>query len=281
MTDLSRRWRRLLLPAVVLLLCPPAGAIIIRHDKGVGSYLASEAQFPAVFYLEQQGNRKVCVATLIDPSWAITAAHCVTETRLLQTLAGGEEFAVRVAGRQRRIGSLVIHPAYANAGDGEVDLALLRFTVPVDSPIPIPLYDRPDEHGQVAHILGWGYFGLGTTGREYADGQFRMAQNRLEVLGNRLQMRFDDPRAPGNQVLELEGMPGLGDSGGPALVRTAEGWALAGVAVGELMGMDFSEETQGIYGSVAIYERISSQQDWIEATMAGFAVDRVAAPPAG
>jgi secreted trypsin-like serine protease len=59
-------------------------------------------------------------------------------------------------------------------------------------------------------------------------------------------------------------MPGLGDSGGPALIETDTGYRLAGIAVGEVRGEDFSEETQGKYGSVAIYERVTQHIEWIE-----------------
>jgi hypothetical protein len=48
------------------------------------------------------------------------------------------------------------------------------------------------------------------------------------------------------------------------LLETVAGYRLAGVAVGEIEGSDFSEETQGKYGSVAIYERVSQHLDWIE-----------------
>ena len=49
------------------MLLPGAQAIVIRHDTGYSRHAASEAQFPAVFWLEQRSQRKVCVATLIDP----------------------------------------------------------------------------------------------------------------------------------------------------------------------------------------------------------------------
>jgi len=59
-------------------------------------------------------------------------------------------------------------------------------------------------------------------------------------------------------------MLGLGDSGGPALITTASGLRLAGVAVGQLLNVGYDEETQGRYGAIAIYERISSHITWIE-----------------
>ncbi len=92
----------------------------------------------------------------------------------------------------------------------------------------------------------------------------RLAQNRITVAARRLRIEFEDPRLSNSEALELEGMPSLGDSGGPLLIASETGFSLAGVAVGESKGADFSEETQGKYGSVAIYERISLHLDWIE-----------------
>jgi secreted trypsin-like serine protease len=64
--------------------------------------------------------------------------------------------------------------------------------------------------------------------------------------------------------LPLEGMPSLGDSGGPALLENENGVFLVGITVGEVTVNGFSEETQGEYGSVAVYENVALQLDWIE-----------------
>ena len=37
--------------------------------------------------------------------------------------------------------------------------------------------------------------------------------------------------------------------------------------MGEVEGADFSEETQGKYGAIAIYERLSRHISWIEAVI--------------
>ena len=68
--------------------------------------------------------------------------------------------------------------------------------------------------------------------------------------------------------LPTEGMLGLGD-GGPAFITTASGSRLAGVAVGQLLNVDYDEETQGRYGAIAIYERVSSHITWIESVING------------
>ena len=92
----------------------------------------------------------------------------------------------------------------------------------------------------------------------------RLANNRISVAERYLRFVFDDPRVPDSESLPLEGMPSLGDSGGPALILGEIGASLAGIAVGQIQGEDYEEETQGKYGAVAVYERISSHIDWIE-----------------
>lgn len=238
-------------------------AIIIRHDVGPASYEVRNSEYPAVFFLERQGNRRVCVATVIHKQWALTAAHCLQETLLGNSIENGLRYSVEVGNKPRQIDAVIVHPDYDTNSDADVDLALLRFRESSATPSPMPLQLDENELGEIVTILGWGYFGLGTTGRQYSDGSFRIASNRITEAGRRLRVVFDDPRDRAKLALPLEGMPGLGDSGGPALLRSGIGLTLAGITVGEIEGEDFSEETQGKYGSVAIYERVSRHLDWI------------------
>jgi hypothetical protein len=62
-------------------------------------------------------------------------------------------------------------------------------------------------------------------------------------------------------------MPSLGDSGGPALIYFKGQPYVVGITVGEIMGADFSEETQGRYGSVAVYEDVRLHRDWLHAVI--------------
>ena len=241
--------------------------IIIRHDVGQSAYETRSIDYPAVFFLERQGVRKVCVATLIARQWALTAAHCTEETSLGVATARGGTFAVEVAGQSREIDLVVKHPRYQQGAVDDIDLALIRFKTPLASPSPITLNMAKDELSKVVTIVGWGYFGIGTLGRQYADGRMRYATNRISQSGRYLRYRFDDPREAASASLPTEGMLGLGDSGGPALIATASGSRLAGVAVGQLLNVDYDEETQGRYGAIAIYERVSSHITWIESVI--------------
>jgi len=245
-------------------LLPVSHGIIVRHDVASSDYEVRAIDYPSVFFLERQGSRKVCVATVIHPQWALTAAHCAEETLLGDTVAAGRRFAVDVANRSREIDLVITHPDYDQQSASDIDLALLRFSSPSPSPRPVPLQTSSTELGEVVTLVGWGYFGIGTLGRQYSDGRMRRANNRVTVAERYLRFEFDDPRDREAESLSLEGVPGLGDSGGPAFIENSTGLALAGIAVGQIKGSDFSEETQGKYGAVAIYERVSRHIDWIE-----------------
>lgn len=259
--------RRIPSIAIALLLASSfvisSHAIIIRHDKGYARYFAKESNYPQVFYVEKQYDHKVCVATLIHPRWAVTAAHCSEETSLGARLERGEKFPVSIANQASYVDKLVIHPNYEPGSVTEVDLALIRLSEALEFPRPVKMHDKEDELGRVVTLLGWGFFGLGTTGRDYDNGKFRFAHNRITEAGRRLVFRFENPMDLESGALEFEGVPGLGDSGGPALLETDQGFTLAGVAVGELMRAGYDRESQGKYGAVVIYERLSQHRDWI------------------
>jgi hypothetical protein len=50
-------------------------------------------------------------------------------------------------------------------------------------------------------------------------------------------------------------------------METDDGIIVAGIAIGEIEGVGYTEENQGRYGSIAIYERISMHADWIKSVI--------------
>ena len=241
--------------------------IIVRHDVAPGEYEIKSSDVPAVFFIERQGISRICAATLIHARWALTAAHCIDETSLGDTVNNGRRYVVEVGNQSREIDAVVIHPGFDDSKNPEVDLALLRFRNESVIPRPIEPYVDANENGEIVTLIGWGYFGLGTIGRQFDDGVKRRAKNRISSADDRLHFVFDDPRGGNGMVLPLEGTLGLGDSGGPALIETSTGVRLAGIAIGEVAGDQFSEETQGKYGSIAVYERVSLHLDWINSIL--------------
>jgi secreted trypsin-like serine protease len=264
------RWRQALpLLAAAGLLVPalPAAGIVIRHDRADIQYVVDESRYPQFFHLHERSRRKVCLGTLIAPTWAITAGHCVDDTPLRSSLDAGEPYTLQVAGATYRVDALVLHPDYNNGVLLQgVDLALLRLDREVPGVAPVVLQRSEDEAGHVATLVGWGSTGTGVTGRRSNDGKFRRAENRVASADLWLEFRFDDPRQPDSPALALEGVPGLGDSGGPALIESDGSFTLIGIAVGELV-REGDDQRQGLYGATGVYERISRHAAWIDAVL--------------
>lgn len=264
------------LTAVILLRhSPSTHAIVTRHDTGYTRFFARESDYPAVFPLHVTGRQKTCAATLIHARWALTAAHCAQETPMQETLATEGLYPVSIAGQRFNIDRLVFHPAWPGLADStfnpeHIDLALIRLDADASHITPVDLYESDQELGQVLTFVGWGYSGIGRNGLQVSDGRLRFARNTVMVAGDQLQFEFDDPGVPGTRAVEFEGVPGLGDSGGPALLPVESGMQLAGVAVGELMDANDPEawRRSAHYGVTVVYERISRHVDWIRQVMA-------------
>ena len=86
-------------------------------------------------------------------------------------------------------------------------------------------------------------------------------QHSIDESG-RIIFIFDSP--DGGKALPFEGISGPGDSGGPALVMTPQGWATMGVSSAQRITGD----KQGVYGAEEIYVRISDFVGWIDAKIA-------------
>ena len=173
--------------------------MIIRHDRSDRDCLVDEQQWPALtsFFRGHGG------ASLIAPTWLITAAHVAesipTEVRLSVELAGKRYPMVRT----------ILHPAYErgwSAGDEDdgnnaVDLALVELEIPVENVRPFDLYNSSDEQGQEVLLLGRGEFGNGIRGARGSDRALRQVTNQIdEVDSYWLKLRFDAP--PGGILLE-------------------------------------------------------------------------------
>lgn len=80
LSSLLPRFQFITIPTLLsFILIAEANAIVVRHDIPPESFIVEESDFPAIFPLHDDGNVKDCVATLIAPTWAVTAAHCISD----------------------------------------------------------------------------------------------------------------------------------------------------------------------------------------------------------
>jgi len=239
--------------AALFIAAPRTSAIIMRHDREPARYAELGRRYPAVGMLLDQ-----VTCTLIAPRWALGAAHTI-EDYLNPTRNPFATF----GGKRYEIDKVIVHARRVfRAVDSDYDLALLHLREPVEGIAPVLLYDRDDEPEKIATIVGYGETGNGLTGAKNERGNAFGANNKVEaVFEHSLIFTFDAP--PGG--LDLEGLPGPGDSGCPALLE--ENGKVYVLGVGSFN--TGSEETASAYGTVDAFARVSAHRNWIAAAMAG------------
>lgn len=231
--------------------------MLIRHDRSDRESLVDPCKWPAITsFFRGHG-----VASLIAPTWLLTAAH------VARYISAEHHLSVELCEKCYPIARVIIHPDYVDVweqgneddGTNTVDLALVELEIPVENVRPFALYTHADEQGQEVMLLGSGECGNGLRGTRGSDRQLRRVTNRIdEVDAHWLAFRFDEPPAG----TSLEGVCGRGDSGGPALIeRDSQLW-LAGVSSWQ----DTKGQPLGLYGCIEHFTRVSCYVDWIRDT---------------
>jgi hypothetical protein len=232
------------------LFVTPLGAVIIRHDKADTLYLelGEKHRRQIVHFNLPDGE-----GTLIAPRWVLTAAHVASEVY--------HGTRVTIAGYQYMVESRFLYPGWWK--EARKDIALVRLARPVKGIAPVPLYTGTDEEGRIVTLLGSGRTGNGLIGQRAAgDGKLRAAHNRINrVTSSWIKLVFDPPQS----ALDLEGVSGQGDSGGPALIQKDGSWYVAGISTLQTFAKPGLYE--GKYGVTDYYLRVSSFVPWIERVM--------------
>jgi hypothetical protein len=236
----------------LLFVTSAASAIVIRHDRDDARYRELGARYPVVGHLVGKVD-----CTLVTPRWVLGAAHT------LARVGPFDDLYVQFGKDRYQVVKIILHPAWMRDVATTVgDMALLKLDRPVQGIAPALLYDKPDEVGKVILLVGHGQTGTGRTGPAgEVDHLVRGATNRIDrVDPTSIIFKFDPP--PGGT--DLEGLPGPGDSGGPALLEQG----------GKLYILGVSSNNDGLggvccrYGTSDYYTRVSSYRKWILDTIA-------------
>ncbi len=272
-----------LLLALGFIQVAPAGTI--RDDRADQLYKdrAQLPQFAAVGYYNS--GRSYGSVTLIDPDWALTAAH-VVDSNMNGTLADDNATGqtLSIGGNFRHVSEVFVPTGVGpNRGwNGDIgqgfDLALVHLATPITTITPAKLYTNFQELGKQITMVGYGRSGTGSTGATGSSGTKRAGDNivdRLATFSNGatgLKWDFDQPspRIAPNQYgsstpLNLEYQIAPGDSGGGSFLEEDGAWYLAGVHSGVYNYYSYpGTGTDGsTYGDATLVTRVSAYQQFI------------------
>lgn len=254
--------------AVSILSLPSAMATDLRV---VGGERVDQQLYPwqLVLNIEHANATNLCGATLIAPSWALTAAHCVMqadgssidEERIKM---GWGEIARSKMQLTQMIQQVIVHPNYQSSSDHAAhDIALLQLRQPLAS---LPIVALPTEdsdwdklQGQQLKLMGWGDM------RGYGEQKLPDILQITSVLTTPAEQCAitNDAEKICAGVMTGGKDSCNGDSGGPlfrAGVNGAPAVQYGIVSYGTQTGC-------GLVNTPAVYTRVSAYTAWIKKTL--------------
>lgn len=216
------------------------GRSSFKTSRIVGGQDADPGEFPwqASLHVKKYGH--VCGASIIHPSWLVTAAHCVQDDGKTKFSQPGTWEAYLGLHRQKQIGSMVVqrdikriipHPNY-NDYTFDNDIALMELSKPVVyseyiKPICLPSSTHVFPTGHTVWITGWGATREGGFASSVLQkAQVRMIEHKVcdKLMGGQLTSRMTCAGILSGGVDACQG-----DSGGPLSFPDGSRMFLAGV----------------------------------------------------
>ena len=252
--------------AVFLALCLPLMLTAQANDtRIVGGHDAAPGQWPWLVALVVKNvfpyDGQFCGGTLINPTWVITAAHCMQGETVKNLDVVANIFDLTEDNGQRvAVKRIIVHPDYdANSDDN--DLALLQLTEPVQNAVSLPLISGAASlDGINATVIGWGLL------NENEDTYPSILQEvNVPVKSNaQCKRSYGVGRITGSMMCAGLAAGGKdtcsGDSGGPLMILQGRSWVLAGITS---WGTGCARPR--FYG---VYTRVSRFVDYINQTIA-------------
>lgn len=252
---------------------PPKGAetsAIINGSAG------SISTYPWIVYLAYDTGEQYCGASLISPTWVLTAAHCFLneagdeidlETGALSRVFLNTDTTTPPASTaiEGAIGQIIIHPSYQpneatspNAND--FDIALVEITAAVEvQPISLLAAGAPTiAAGIEAIIMGWGNTSVNEE-NESTDPSDTLLQAKQTIVDNDSCLEIYSDGITANMICAGGSTAApttdtcQGDSGGPLSIASGNSFVQVGiVSFGGIGGPTCGDpESPGVYASVS------------------------------
>lgn len=223
------------------LAAPAASADTVPADV-TPSIVGGDTVTEAVPYISalHSGGSFVCTSAIVAPEWVLTAAHCVD---------GGSDFSVRVGSLTRSSGGTEATVSEVHKAEDfnwpEGDMALLRLAEPVQAEYATMATAEDLQAGQEVQVFGWG--------SQNADWSGPLPEDLQTTTGT----TYDCEDASKVVCTDTAGSIAGGDSGGPAMVKSAKTgeWVHLGVCA---IGHQPANDGYAAYTSDAEY------RDWIK-----------------
>ena len=232
-----------------------------NSEKILGGIESKAGDWPwmtAILYANQADlyNAQFCAGVLIQDTWILTAAHCVSgQTASAINVAVGIYDLDNFSGSRISVKNIRIHPQY-NSTTSQNDIALLELSQASSLPT-LPLYSgKSDILGVMLTAIGWG-MADGTTYWYYPA---KLRQVDLPVVADSYCNNIYTPDLISSQLCAgyYEGKDVCnGDSGGPVVAKMNGVWVHVGL-------VSYGKTCENYLGWYGVYTRTSAYVNFVK-----------------